>query len=211
MWIHNLHSDSLESEYPMPQSNPSNQMTVLLEAIERGESKAAEELLPLVYDELRRVADMQLANQRGRTLQATALVHEAWIRLVKHGDPGFRSRQHFYSAAAQAMRHILVDQQRRRVVPARGMGETPIPADPVIECDVEDVIAVHEAIEQLEAEHPEMAQLVVLRFFGGLSMGEIAKILGQPLRSVERLWAYARVWLRHEIHDLDDEAGAEDG
>jgi RNA polymerase sigma factor (TIGR02999 family) len=194
----------------MPGSNTSKEMTVLLEAIERGESKAAEELLPLVYDELRRVADIQLANQQGRTLQATALVHEAWIRLVKHGDPGFRSRRHFYSAAAQAMRHILVDQQRRKIVLAKGLRETPIPKEGIIECDVEDVIAVHEAIERLEGGHPEMAKLVVLRFFGGLSMEEIAKVMDHPLRSIERLWAYARVWLRNEIHGFGKTADAED-
>ncbi|MCP3915213.1 MAG: sigma-70 family RNA polymerase sigma factor [bacterium] len=184
----------------MPHPAGEHELTRVLRAAEDGDSQAAEKLLPLVYDELRRVAQSQLnRHEPGQTLQATALVHEAWLRVVDVDDPGWDSRAHFFGAAARAMRNILVNRARRRVVRRDDVADRAAESDLMIESPVDDILAVHEALEVLEQHHPTMAQIVNLRFFAGLSMPDIARLLQQPLRSVERLWARARAWLEREV------------
>jgi RNA polymerase sigma factor (TIGR02999 family) len=180
-----------------------NDVTRILSAIEAGDPKAAEQLLPLVYDELRKLAARKLAQEKpGQTLQATALVHEAYLRLVG-ADPEqhWDSRGHFFAAAAEAMRRILVDQARRRHAAKRGglqkrveMAESrlaaPMPDD--------ELLALHEALEQLTSIDSAAADLVRLRFFAGLKTAEAAEVLGMSVRSAHDLWAYARSWLRRK-------------
>ena len=184
-------------------------VTRILSAIEQGDPHAAEQLLPLVYDELRKLAAQKLAQEKpGQTLQATALVHEAYLRLVPgdQGEPdapptGWDSRGHFFAAAAEAMRRILVDQARRRQAAKRGglqkrveMPESrlaaPMPDD--------ELLALHEALEQLAIIDSAAADLVRLRFFAGLKTTEAAEALGISMRSAHDLWAYARSWLRRK-------------
>ena len=180
-------------------------MTRILEAVGRGEAPAAE-ILPLVYDELRRIAAYKMAQETpGHTLQPTALVHEAWLRVVGGDNPRFDGRAHFFAAAAEAMRRILVDSARRRRSLKRGGG---VPHEEFDEMHLaqsaptDEVLAVDEALDQLTAEDPVSANLVKLRYFVGMTMDEAAAALGIPLRSAERLWAYARAWLRRRIgHD----------
>jgi RNA polymerase sigma factor (TIGR02999 family) len=179
-----------------------DEVTRILSAIERGDEQAAEQLLPLVYDELRKLAAQKLAQEKpGQTLQPTALVHEAYLRLVGAGDPGWSSRGHFFAAAAEAMRRILVDQARRRQAAKRGglqkrveMPESglaaPMPDD--------ELLALHEALEQLASIDSAAADLVRLRFFAGLKTTEAAEALGISVRSAHDLWAYARSWLRRK-------------
>jgi RNA polymerase sigma factor (TIGR02999 family) len=183
-----------------------NDVTRILSAIEQGEPRAAEQLLPLVYDELRKLAAQKLAQEKpGQTLQATALVHEAYLRLVasdqRSGAPGreWDNRGHFFAAAAEAMRRILVDQARRRHAVKRGglqkrveMPESRLAA-PMSD---EELLALHEALEQLASIDPAAADLVRLRFFAGLKTTEAAEALGMSVRSAHDLWAYARSWLR---------------
>jgi RNA polymerase sigma factor (TIGR02999 family) len=174
--------------------------TTILSAIEKGDAHAAEQLLPLVYDELRKLAAAKLAEEKpGQTLQATALVHEAYLRLV--GDSNehrWASRGHFFSAAAEAMRRILINRARDKNRLKRGGGRQRIDLDKIeIALDTGDdqLIALDEALSQLVAEDPKAAQLVKLRFFAGLTLKEAANSLGIPLRTAEREWAYARAWL----------------
>jgi RNA polymerase sigma factor (TIGR02999 family) len=157
----------------------------------------------LVYDELRKLAAQRLAGEKpGQTLQATALVHEAYVRLVGRQDPGWNGRGHFFSAAAEAMRRILVERARRKKRLRDAGEERRIRLDDVNPADnspSEDLLAVNEALERLEQTDAGAAQLVKLRFFAGLTMTEAAEALGMPLRTAERNWAYARTWLRREI------------
>ncbi|MFN0128681.1 MAG: ECF-type sigma factor [Verrucomicrobiales bacterium] len=157
---------------------------------------SAEELLPLVYDELRRLAASRMARQfPGQTLQATALVHEAWMRL---GDGRFENRAHFFSAAAQAMRHLLIDRARRKLSARHGGGLERVDAGVVeIAAPAEDerLLQIHEALDELAALAPEKAEVVKLRFFAGLEETEIAELLGLSVRTVERYWAWAKAWL----------------
>jgi RNA polymerase sigma factor (TIGR02999 family) len=177
-------------------------VTHLLEAIERGDPRAAGELLPLVYDELRRLAAQKLAQERsGQTLQATALVHEAYLRLVGPGDPGWDGRGHFFGAAAEAMRRILVDHARARMAAKRGSGrrvtadlERITATDPDL-----DILAVHDALDRLAAVEPRVADLVTLRYFGGRTLREAADDLGIALRTADAWWAYARAWLAADL------------
>jgi RNA polymerase sigma factor (TIGR02999 family) len=183
---------------------PMSDFTRMLSAIEQGDPQAAAQLLPLVYDELRRLAAQRLAQEKhGQTLQATALVHEAYLRLVDNEAPQqWNSRGHFFAAAAEAMRRILVEQARRRNAAKRGgqanreeLEESAIAAsEPAV-----DVLALHEALEHLEKVDAAAADLVKLRFFAGLTMGEAAEALAMSVRSAHDLWAYARSWLRREI------------
>lgn len=187
-------------------------VTFLLSKIEQGDSLASEQLLPLVYDELRSLAASKMAAERpDHTLQATAVVHEAFLRLLGNGDAArWNSRGHFFAAAGEAMRRILVESARRRKRLKHG-GE--LNRQPLNEADifalpapVDEILAVGEALDKLEAEDPELAQLVKLRFFGGFSMPEVAAALGRSLRSVEREWLYARSWLHRELAtDTDDD------
>jgi RNA polymerase sigma factor (TIGR02999 family) len=175
-------------------------VTRILSAIEQGDPRAAEQLLPLVYDELRRLAAAQLARERpGHTLDATALVHEAWVRLT--GGQPFESRSHFFRASAEAMRRILVDHARARAAGKRGGGWTRVElADWQKAAQVpEQVLALNEVLDRFAAIEPRKAELVTLRFFGGMSMPEAADALGVSLPTAERWWAFARSWLYTEL------------
>jgi RNA polymerase sigma factor (TIGR02999 family) len=178
-------------------------VTRLLDRAQEGDPKAAEELLPLVYEELRKLAAHKMANEApGQTLQPTALVHEAWLRLVGEEPQCWNSRGHFFAAAAEAMRRILIDSVRRRQAWRRGGGWQRTDVEVVklaAPQSDERVLAVHEALERFENVDRAAAELVKLRCFVGLSMPEAAEALNLPLRSVERLWAYARAWLRREM------------
>jgi RNA polymerase sigma factor (TIGR02999 family) len=179
-------------------------VTHILSQIESGDPAAAEQLLPLVYDELRKLAAAKIAQEKpGQTLQATALVHEAYIRLVdvakaQHWD----SRRHFFSAAAESMRRILVERARRKGRLKRGGEQNRIPLGDVeiaIEGSSLDLLALDEALRNLAAESPDLAEIVQLRFFAGLSHEEIAEMLGVSTITVKRHWRYARVWLLQQM------------
>jgi RNA polymerase sigma factor (TIGR02999 family) len=171
--------------------------TRILSAIEHGDAHAAEELLPLVYDELRQLAAQRLAHEKpGQTLQATALVHEAYLRLV--GEQHFDSRGHFFAAAAEAMRRILVNRARDKKRLKRGGERHRVDLDKIefaLDTSDEDLIALDEALTRLAAEDPDAARLVNLRFFAGLTMKDAAASLGLSQRTAERQWTYARAWL----------------
>jgi RNA polymerase sigma factor (TIGR02999 family) len=181
-----------------------SEVTRILAAAEQGDATAAAQLLPLVYDELRRLAAEKMAREKpGQTLEATALVHEAYMRLVDADDARrWHGRTHFFAAAAEAMRRILVDQARRRNAAKRGGGAGRADLDEATvaapEPD-EDVLALDEALQQLEAVDPDAARLVRLRFFAGLTAAEAAEALGISVRSAHDLWAYARTWLRRKM------------
>jgi RNA polymerase sigma factor (TIGR02999 family) len=177
--------------------------TVLLTAVERGDPKAADELLELVYQELRQLATRKMAQEPpGQTLQPTALVHEAWLRLVGSENPSFENRGHFFSAAAEAMRRILIDRARRRRTRRHGGGYERVDLDG---CDLaapqadDELLAVHEALNKLAKEYPVQAEVVKLRYFGGRTNEEVAQILDISLSTVKNYWAFARAWLVHEI------------
>ena len=175
--------------------------TEILQAIEQGDAKAAEQLLPLVYEELRRLAAHKMSGEApGHTLQATALVHEAWLRL---GDGVFANRAHFFAAAAEAMRRILVERARRKHREKRGGGaehvdvaELDIAAPPGNE---EESLAIHEVLDRLAAHDARKAEVVKLRYFVGFSFEETAEVLGVSVPTAKRDWAYARAWLHQEI------------
>ena len=179
----------------------------MLEAAERGDPDAAGKLLPLVYDELRRLAARKLARESpGHTLEATALVHEAYVRLIgPDGGGGARrwsGRRHFFAVAAEAMRRILVDEARRRRSQKRGGGAARVALDQLelpARQPPPDLLALNEALDKLAAEDPAAAELVKLRYFGGLTLPEVADVLTLSPRTADRLWAYARAWLRREI------------
>lgn len=176
-----------------------NEITQILHAIGRGDGRASEELLPLVYDELRRLASARMAQEAaGQTLQPTALVHEAWLRLVGAGERTWESRAHFFGAAAEAMRRILIEKARSRARLKRGGGQVNLNIDEVelaATTPDEKVLLINDALEQLEAEDPERAKVVVMKFFAGLTNQEVASNLGLAERTVERQWAYAKAWL----------------
>ncbi len=178
-----------------------NEVTKILQRIEQGDRVAAEHLLPLVYSELRRQAGQQLASEKpGQTLTATALVHEAYLRLV--GDQQFENRRHFFAAAAEAMRRILVERARTRRSLKAGGGRTRIDLDSMVDIAIEqsdELLAVDAALVRLAEIEPEAAQLVKLRYFAGCTMQETADLLGMSLRSVNRLWSYAKAWLLREL------------
>jgi RNA polymerase sigma factor (TIGR02999 family) len=183
------------------------EVTCILSAIESGDSKAAEQLLPLVYDELRRLAAQRLAHETpGQTLDATALVHEAYLRLVDVDQAQrWNSRGHFFAAAAEAMRRILIDQARRKQSQKRGGGNQRVDLDaaalaaPAAE-DARDLLALDDALAQLEAEEPQKARLVKLRYFAGLSLADAAAALGISPATAKRHWIYARSWLYGKLH-----------
>jgi RNA polymerase sigma factor (TIGR02999 family) len=173
-----------------------SEVTRILSAIDQGDPQAAGQLLPLVYDELRKLAAAKMAAERpDHTLDATALVHEVYLRLV--GEMHFDRRGHFFAAAAEAMRRILVEHARRHARGKRGGGRQRVPLDESqkVVGSHEDLIAVDEAISQLAAEDPKKAELVKLRFFAGLTMPEAAAALDISLATAERWWMYARTWL----------------
>jgi RNA polymerase sigma factor (TIGR02999 family) len=179
-------------------------VTRLLDAAAAGDQQAAADLLPVVYDELRRLAAVRLAGERpGHTLDATALVHEAYLRLLGPGvDAPFANRRHFFAAAAQAMRHILVESARRKAAHKRGGGRGRADvdvADLAAPDRADELLAVHEALDGLAAADPQAAELVSLRYFVGLSIPDAAEVLGIGARSADRVWAFARAWLRRAI------------
>lgn len=178
-------------------------VTRILNAIERGEAKATDELLPLVYEELRLLAAQKLSREQpGQTLQATALVHEAYIRLVGDEPRDWNSRGHFFAAAAEAMRRILVDNARRKQRLKRGGRQKRLPLEEATitgkEPDI-DLLALDEALVRLEGKDPEKAHLVKLRYFAGLSARQAADVLGISVATANRHWSYARSWLFQEI------------
>lgn len=173
-----------------------SEITLLLEAVDRGENRAADELLPLVYDELRNLATARMnRHPGGQTLQPTALVHEAWLRLVNQSDRSWNNRAHFFRAAAQAMRHILVDISRHKASLKGGSLQDRLSiedTDLVATTPDDRILLVDEALARLEAEDPESARLVTLKFFGGFTNQETAQMLGLSERTLERQWAYAK-------------------
>lgn len=182
----------------------SSDVTRLLGAIDAGDPKAADQLLPLVYEELRKLAAAKMAQEKpGQTLQATALVHEAWLRLVgSEEQPAWNNRGHFFGAAAEAMRRILVDRARQKARVRHGGGLEKVDLEHVTlatEDSDETVMAIHEALEKLAVESPQKAEIVKLRYFTGLEHAEIAKALGLSEPTVRRHWAYARSWLYAEL------------
>ena len=180
-------------------------VTRILDRVQLGEVKAAEELLPLVYDELRKLAAHKMANEApGQTLQPTALVHEAWLRLVGSTDQQWNGRGHFFAAAAEAMRRILIEAARRKQRQRHGGGQAREELDEshlVLERPSDEMLAVNDALEKLVQEDPLAADLVKLRYFVGMTLPEAAEALGISPRTADRLWAYARSWLRVEVGD----------
>lgn len=178
-------------------------VTRILGRVEQGDARAAEELLPLVYEELRKLAAHRMAQEAsGQTLQPTALVHEAWLRLVGSPKKQWHGRRNFFTAAAEAMRRILIDNARRKHAIKRGAGAEKIDLDTVEvadRMDEETLLIVNEALEKLAGEDPSAAELVKLRFFVGLSHMEAAGALGISERTAKRLWSFARAWLYLEI------------
>jgi RNA polymerase sigma factor (TIGR02999 family) len=180
------------------------EVTHILSAIEHGEPHAAEQLLPLVYDELRRLAAEKLAHEKpGQTLQPTALVHEAYLRLVDGQQAqAWNSRGHFFAAAAQAMRRILVERARRkgRIRHGGGLQRADLPdVEVAVPSDDEQILLLDEALTRLAEARPQAAELVQLRFFAGLTLEDIAPLLALSPRSTRRLWAVARAWLRRDM------------
>ena len=181
-----------------------SEFTQILERVEQGDSPAAAELLPLVYDELRRLAAQKMTREAaGHTLQPTALVHEAWLRLGGDEAPAFQNRAHFFGAAAEAMRRILIEHARRRLAAKRGAGVEAVDLDgleissPV--ADDDQLLAVNEALEKFAAVDPRKAELVKLRYFVGLNFEEAAAALGIAVPTAKQWWAYARAWLTVEM------------
>jgi RNA polymerase sigma factor (TIGR02999 family) len=187
-------------------------VTRILSAIEQGDPHAAEQLLPLVYDELRKLAAQRLAREKpGQTLQATALVHEAYLRLV--GDGGAQTwggRGHFFAAAAEAMRRILIEQARRKGRERHGGGKKRLDLDEacsLVQPPSDDLLALDEALTRLAALKPVRAEVVQLRFFAGLTMAEVAQALGISQPTAERYWAFARTWLYAELKGEEPPSG----
>jgi len=178
-------------------------VTRILNAIGGGDSKAAQDLLPLVYEELRKLAAHKMANEApGQTLQPTALVHEAWLRLVGTENPQFEGRGHFFAAAAEAMRRILIDRARQKLSLKRGAGAARVNLEDLevaSAADDDTLLAVDEALTKLAREDPDSAEFIKLRFFAGMTNDEAAQALGIPERTARRHWSFARAWLFREI------------
>lgn len=184
-----------------------SEVTRILEAIDQGDAHAAAQLLPLVYDELRRLAAARLAHEKpGQTLQATALVHEAYLRLVGDGEAAtWANRRHFFAAAAEAMRRILVDGARRKAAVKHGGQAQRVGFDeglPVADDRSEDLLALEDALTELERHDEPAAQLVKLRYFAGLTHQQAAETLGITRRAADRLWALARAWLQQRLEEI---------
>jgi RNA polymerase sigma factor (TIGR02999 family) len=188
-------------------AKPDNQVTQILQAAQAGDSEAAARLLPLVYDELRKLARARMAHlPPGQTLQPTALTHEAYVRLVGNPDLRVAGREHFFFAAARAMRDILVEQARRKAGPKRGGGRRRVELDEavaVIEPPDDRVLAVHEALEDLEKQDPVKAQIVQLHYFAGMTLREVAEVLGMSERTLYRHWRFITAWLKSRLEDSE--------
>lgn len=181
-----------------------NDLTLILNRLERGDQTAADELLPLVYNELRQMASRKMAGEpREHTLQPTALVHEAWLRLGANAQPRWHSRAHFFGAASEAMRRILVERARRRLAAKRGGRLEPVELDkvelPAPVTDDDALLRVNEALDKLAAADPRKAELVKLRYFVGMTFEETAAVLGITVPVAKQWWAYARAWLSVEL------------
>ena len=181
-------------------------VTQLLSQIESGDPSASDELLPLVYQELRKLAAARLANEKpGQTLQATALVHEAYLRLVGgEKDPRWNNRGHFFAAAAEAMRRILVDNARRKQSLKQGgkLNRRDANLDHLAQGEVsDDILAIHEALAKLAQDNPAVAKLVEVKLFAGLTLDEAALAIGVSVRTANRYWTYAKAYLHSAIHD----------
>ena len=178
-------------------------VTQILDRVERGDAKAAEELLTLTYDELRKLAAYKMAQERpGQTLQPTALVHEAWLRIVGQEKQRWENRAQFFIAASEAMRRILVDRARRRQAVRHGAGLERVEIDSVelpIEAEPDRLLRIHEVLDELGAEEPIRAEVVKLHCFVGMSLVEIAEVLHLSEKTVQRYWAYAKAWMRHKL------------
>jgi RNA polymerase sigma factor (TIGR02999 family) len=174
-------------------------VTQVLDAMNQGMPRASEQLLPLVYEELRRVAMARMAREmEGQTLQPTALVHEAWLRIVGSGQQSWQNRAHFFGAAAEAMRRILIENARRKSRLKRGSGLARVDIDELdlAETSPDDkILLINEALGRLKKEDPDKAQVVVMKFFGGLTNQEVAHSLGVTERTIERQWAFAKAWM----------------
>ena len=186
-----------------------NEVTRILSALESGQPRAARELVPLVYNELRRLAAYRLAQEKpGQTLQATALVHEAYLRLMQREDQRFENRAHFFSAAAEAMRRIVIGNARRKMRLRHGGGFERVELTEVqlaIEPPSEDLLALDEALEELARVDPQSAELIKLRFFAGLTQQQAADVLGISRRTANSTWAFARAWLFQMLHPQNHE------
>ena len=184
-----------------------NEITLMLEAIKRGEKQASEQLLPLVYDKLRNLAAARMAQENsGQTLQPTALVHGAWLQLAGDGSRSWQNRAHFFGAAADAMRRILIDKARRKSRLKHGGGQSRLDIDDLeiaATTPNEDALRIDEALEKLEQEDPEQARIVVLKFFGGLTNEEVAENLGLSERTVYRQWVCAKARLFRLVRLLE--------
>ena len=182
-----------------------SEVTRILTAIEQGDAKSTDELLPVVYNELRRLAAYKMANEpAGHTLQPTALVHEAWLKLVDSPSQSWQNRAHFFGAAAEAMRRLLIACARRKGRQRRGSGAEHLDVEELeIASPAPDdqLLALNEALDRFAALEPEQAELVKLRYFVGLTLPEAGEILGLPLRSAERLWTFSRAWLRDALRN----------
>jgi RNA polymerase sigma factor (TIGR02999 family) len=181
---------------------PADDVTAVLQAAQAGDPSAAAQLLPLVYDELRKLAQARLARlPPGQTLQPTALVHEAYLRLLGKEDLQLESQRHFFFAAARAMRDILVEQARSKAGPRRGGGRRRVELqdDLAVEPVPEDTLALHEALVDLEKEDPLKAQIVNLRYFAGMNMAETARVLGMSERTLHRHWRFLKAWLKSRL------------
>jgi RNA polymerase sigma factor (TIGR02999 family) len=180
-----------------------NELPHLFHAVEECDPQSADKLLPLVYEELRRLAAHKMSQQpAGHTLQATALVHEAFLRLIGDPERTWADRQHFFAAAAETMRHILVDRARRKAALRHGGNAVTLPLDDALlagPADDEHVLAVNGALDALAAHQPAAAELVKLRFFAGFTLVEASELLGVSERTAKRVWSYARAWLFDEI------------
>ena len=182
-------------------------ITLVLQAVERGEKQASQDLLPLVYEELRRLAVMRMAQESaGQTLQPTALVHEAWLQVGGAGERSWQNRAHFFGAAADAMRRILIDKARRKARLKHGGGTLRLDLQDIDLAETtpdDNVILINEALQQLEKDDPEQARVGVLKFFGGLTNQEVAETMGVGERTVDRQWACAKArlfrWLRNAV------------
>jgi RNA polymerase sigma factor (TIGR02999 family) len=178
-------------------------VTRILESIEHGDPKASDELLPLVYGELRKLAAAKMANEApNQTLQPTALVHEAWLRLVGEANPQFANRAHFFAAAAEAMRHILIDKARRKRAVRHGGDQQRVDIEGMeiaVLGNEDELLAVNEALDKLAAQNKLEAELVKLRYFIGMTLDEAAEVLGISARTANNYWAHARAWFFREI------------
>jgi len=185
-----------------------SEVTRILNSIEQGDRRAADELLPLVYEELRRLAGQKMARESpGHTLQPTALVHEAWLRLGGEENQRWDSRGHFFAAAAEAMRRILIEHARSKKAVKRGVDFERVNfenVDVAILAEGKEFLLLNDALEKLEREDPEAAQVVKLRFFDGLTNEEAGKVLGVTDRTSKRYWTFARAWLFQELHNRTD-------